>query len=105
MTFDSLQKSAIWQSALALLVAAAVLAAGYRWLRPELVSVTQELGVTERLAFAVKWTLPIVLWLAGCVGAVSQGRFWSRFRKGSAYSEPSPAIFAGRCFRIRSSRR
>lgn len=95
MTFDRLQKSAIWQGALGLFVSAAVIVAGYRWLPPELVGVGEDMVVAERLVFAIKWTLPVLLWLVGCVAAVSQGRFWSPFpddRKGSASTEPSPAI-------------
>lgn len=37
--------------------------------------------------------LPIFPWLAGCVGGVSQGRFWTPAdRHGSAFVAPSKAI-------------
>ena len=47
----------------------------------------------ERLAFTVKVDLLVFLWLAGCVRAVSAGRFSSPADiRGSAYGPPSPAI-------------
>lgn len=91
--FDREQGSILWQSAAALLVAGAVLAAGYRWLPPEALGASGPMPVAGRLAFALKWDLPVLLWLAGCVGSVSEERFWNPAdRKGSAYSKPSPAI-------------
>lgn len=93
MTFDREQSSIVRQSGLAVLLAAAVLAAGYWWLPPELVGVSGPMPVADRLAFALKWDLLMFAWLAGSVGAVSQKRFWTPAdRKGSAYSDPSPAI-------------
>lgn len=75
MSFDREQWSIVGQSALAVLVAAAALCAGYLWLPPDVVGVAHALNLADRLAFALKWNLPIFLWLAGCVAAVSQGRF------------------------------
>ena len=93
MPFDREQGSIVWQSALAVLVAAAVLVAGYLWLPPELVGVTGSMTVADRVAFTLKWDLPIFLWLAGCVGGVSQGRFWTAADcKGSAFGPPGPKI-------------
>lgn len=93
MTFDDEQRSIMLQSALAVLLAAAVLAGGYRWLPPEPVGITESMDLANRLAFAVRWDLPIFLWLAGCVGGVSQGRFWTPAdRHGSAFRGPSKAI-------------
>lgn len=97
MTFDPEQKSIVRQSALAVLLCAAVLGGGYLWLPPEFVSVTVPMALADRLAFALKWDLLIFIWLAGSVGAVSQKRFWtSADRHGSAYSEASPGISARR---------
>lgn len=93
MTLDREQRSIVLQSALAVLLCAAVLGGGYRWLPPELVGVAASMDLAGRLAFALKWDLLIFLWLAGSVGAVSRKRFWTPAdRHGSAYSEPSPAI-------------
>lgn len=92
MTFDREQRSIILQSALAVLLSAVVLGAGYWWLPPELVGAAP-MALADRLAFALKWDLLIFIWLAGSVGAVSRKRFWTPAdRHGSAYSEPSPAI-------------
>ena len=93
MTFDREQKSIILQSALAVLLCAAVLGVGYWWLPPGLVGVATPMTLADRLAFALKWDLLIFLWLAGSLGAVSRKRFWTPAdRHGSAYGKPSPAI-------------
>ena len=93
MTFDKEQRSIVLQSALAVLLAAAVLWAGYRCLPPELVGADAADDASERLAFALKWDLPVFLWLAGCIDGVSQGRFWSSGdRKGSALGPPGPKL-------------
>ena len=93
MSFDAQQRSIILQSGLATLLSVAVLGAGYLWLPSELVGVAGAMDVTDHIAFALKWDLPIFLWLAGCVGGTSQGRFWSPAdRKGSAFGPPGPKI-------------
>lgn len=93
MVFDTEQRSIVSQSALAVLLAAAVLVAGYWLLPPDLVGVATGMALADRVGFALKWDLAIFIWLAGCVGGVSQGRFWTPAdRHGSAYSEPSKAI-------------
>ena len=93
MIFDREQRSIVLQSALAVLLCAVVLGAGYWWLPPELVGVRTPMALADRLAFALKWDLLIFIWLAGSVRAVSKKRFWSPAdRHGSAYSEASPAL-------------
>lgn len=93
MVFDREQRSIIGQSAAAILIAAAAICAAYRWIPADLVGASESMALADRIAFALKWDLPIFLWLAGCVGAVSQGRFWtSADRQGSAYSKPSSAL-------------
>lgn len=93
MSFDREQRSIILQSAFAVLLCAAVLGGGYRWLPPELVGVSDSMTLADRLGFALKWDLLIFIWLAGSVGAVSRKRFWTPAdRHGSAYSEPSPGL-------------
>ncbi|WP_262030846.1 MAPEG family protein [Microvirga sp. Mcv34] len=93
MSFDQEQRSIVLQSALAVLLSAAVLGAGYLWLPPDGVGITLAMNVADRLAFALKWDLLMFLWLAGCVGGVAQGRFWNSVdRKGSAFAPPGPAI-------------
>jgi|FEC22Drversion2_1045045.scaffolds.fasta_scaffold00461_26 hypothetical protein len=93
MILDREQRSIVRQSALAVLLCAAVLGGGHLWLRPELVGVATPMTLADRLAFTLKWDLLIFMWLAGSVGAVSQKRFWTPAdRHGSAYGEPSPAL-------------
>lgn len=60
---------------------------------PPLFALGGQLGIGDRVAFALKADLPVFLWLAGCVRAVSKGRFLSQADiQGSAFSRPSPAI-------------
>lgn len=93
MTLDREQRSIVVQSAMAVLLCAAVLGGGYLWLPPEVVRAATPMAPADRLAFALKWDLLIFIWLAGSVGAVSQKRFWTPAdRHGSAYSEASPAL-------------
>jgi hypothetical protein len=63
---------------LACLVCAVVLGAGYIWLPPALFGLDGQLGIGDRVAFALKADLPVFLWLADI--------------QGSAFSRPSPAI-------------
>jgi len=80
-------------SAAALILAAAVLAAGYIWLPPGLLGLTPTMDLGARVAFTLKADIFIFIWLAGCVGAVSRGRFYSPADiRGSAFGSPSPAI-------------
>ena len=93
MTLDQEQRWIVWQSGAAVLLAAAVLAAGWIWLPPELVGLGDSAAAGDGIGYALRWELPVFLWLAGCVGAVSQGRFWAAAdRKGSAYGGPTTAI-------------
>lgn len=49
--------------------------------------------VADRFTFALKWDIPVLIWLAGCVRQVSSGRFRSPADiAGSAFSTPSHAI-------------
>lgn len=80
-------------SAVALAFAAVVLVVGYAWLPPELFGLSPEMDFGERIAFTLKASILMFLWLAGCVGAVSRGRFYSPADiRGSAFGKPSPAI-------------
>jgi uncharacterized membrane protein YecN with MAPEG domain len=93
MIFDQEQKSIIRQSALTIFLCAGILGGGYLWLASDLVGASGPMTLADRLAFALKWDLLILIWLAGSVRAVSQKRFWSPAdRHGSAYSEASPAL-------------
>lgn len=93
MIFDKEQRGiALWSLA-AIAVTAAVIVAGYLWLPPELVGTGDAMTLADRIAFALKWNLPVFLWLAGCVQAVARGRFYSSAdRPGAAYAPPSPAL-------------
>ncbi|MBD3847321.1 MULTISPECIES: MAPEG family protein [Bosea] len=91
--FSSDQMGIIRGSAAALTLAAIVLTAGYVWLPPGLLRLNPEMGLGERVAFTLKADILMFLWLAGCVGAVSRGRFYSPADiRGSAFGQPSPAI-------------
>lgn len=93
MILDREQRSIVCQSALAVLLCAAVLGGSLLWLRPEVVGVAASMRLADRLAFTLKWDLLIFMWLAGSVGAVSQKRFWTPAdRHGSAYGELSSAL-------------
>lgn len=93
MTFDHEQRSIVRQSALAVLLGAVVLGAGYIWLPAELVGAGTPMALADRVAFALKWDLLIFIWLTGSVGAVSHMRFWSPAdRHGSAYGDDSPGL-------------
>lgn len=93
MRFSSDQLGIIRASALALGVAAAILAVGYVWLPPGWVGLSPAMDIGERVAFTLKADLLMFIWLAGCVGAVSRGRFYSPADiRGSAFGPPSEAI-------------
>ncbi|WP_265923409.1 hypothetical protein [Cupriavidus nantongensis] len=83
-------------SLFALVTCAVVLSLGYKLLPPALFGVAHmPLSAGDRIAFALKADLPVFLWLAGCVRAVSKGRFLSSADidgSGSASGPPSPAI-------------
>lgn len=80
-------------SFLALVVAGVVLAAAYVWMPPHVFGLNEDMDFAERMTFVLKADLVLFLWLAGCVRAVSSGRFGSPADiRGSAFSAPSPAI-------------
>jgi hypothetical protein len=80
-------------SGLALAFSAGVAAVGYAWLPPELFGLEQSMTTADRIAFALRADLFLFVWLAGCVGAVSRGRFHSPADvRGSAFGPQSPAI-------------
>ncbi|KIZ45098.1 hypothetical protein, partial [Rhodopseudomonas palustris] len=54
-------------SAVALAFAAVVLVVGYAWLPPELFGLSPEMDFGERIAFTLKASILMFLWLAGCV--------------------------------------
>ncbi|KUM26321.1 hypothetical protein AU467_22530 [Mesorhizobium loti] len=82
-------------SALALALATAGLAAGYVWLPPGLFELNPAMDFGERIAFALKVDLLVFIWLAGCVGAVSRGRFyWPADIRGLAFGRRSSLLIA-----------
>ena len=91
--FDSEQLGILRGSAFAAGAAVTVVAAGYALIPPEWFGLNAAMTTGDRIAFALKADLPLFIWLAWCVRAVSKTRFWSSVdRKGSAYGKPSSAI-------------
>ena len=87
------QRGVVLASAAAIAVCAAVLVPSYAWLPGSVFGLHAGMDAGERIAFALKADIPVFLWLAGCVRAVSSGRFRSPADiRGSAYAPPSPAI-------------
>ena len=93
MAFDSDQRAIVYWSAAALLLTALVVVAGYYWLRPGLLGLSEAMPAADRIAFALKWDLPIFLWLAVCVRRVASQRFREPAdRRGAAYGEPTQEL-------------
>lgn len=93
MTFDNDQRGIMLHSALALLVAGAVLGAGYGWLPPEIFGLTEVMPIGDQIGFVLKASFPIFLWLAACVRTVASGRFRNAAdRPGAAFGPPSEKL-------------
>ena len=91
--YSAEQRGVIKASVSAVAVCACVLAAAYAWLPAEPFGLERTMDAGERVAFALKIDILVFLWLAGCVRAVSGGRFRSDADiRGSAYGPPSEAI-------------
>lgn len=91
--FNSEQRGVILASLKAMIISALVLVVGYLWLPAAAFGLDAPLDAGERIAFALKADLLLLIWLAGCVKAVSGGRFRSPADiRGSAYALPSPTI-------------
>ena len=91
--YSAEQRGVVVASTAAIVVCAAVLAPSYAWLPAS--ALGRHAGMEEggRIAFALKVDILVFLWLAGCVRAVSSGRFRSDADiRGSAFAPPSPAI-------------
>lgn len=87
------QRGVVRNGGLAITFAIVFGAPAYFWLPAASVGAVDLDGAAERMAFAVKWDIPILLWLAGCVRQVSRGRFNSPADiGGSAFSDPSAVI-------------
>ena len=87
------QRGVLKASAVAIALCASVLVAAYAWLPTEPFGLERNMDAGERIAFALKIDVLVFLWLAGCLRAVSGGRFRSEADiRGSAYGPPSPAI-------------
>ena len=93
MPWSADQRSIVRDSFLAIAVCAAILAAGYAWLPASWFGLKTSFATADRIAFALQADLAIFLWLAGCVRAVSKGRFDTPGDiGGSASGPPSPAL-------------
>lgn len=93
MAFSSEEMGIIRASALALALAVVGLGAGYVWLPPGLFKLTPAMDFGDRITFMLKAAILMFIWLAGCVRAVSRGRFHSPADiRGSAFGPPSPSF-------------
>jgi uncharacterized membrane protein YecN with MAPEG domain len=93
MPWSADQRSIVRDAFLAIAVCAAILAAGYTWLPASWFGLKTSFATADRIAFALQADLAIFLWLAGCVRAVSKGRFDTPGDiGGSASGPPSPAL-------------
>lgn len=93
---------ALW-SAIAVALTAAAVSAAWLAVPPHWFGAPADPAVADRLAYALKLDLLILLWLAGCVRAVASIRFRSDAdRLGSAYGPRAPGSpWPPRCCRIR----
>jgi hypothetical protein len=93
MPLSSDQMGIVRGSGLALLVAGAALGAAWAWLPPDLVGAVVPDAPGDRIAYALRTELPVFLWLAGAVRAVSSRRFTSPADiRGSAFAPPSAKL-------------
>lgn len=93
MPFDAEQRGILRGSAFALTVAIAVISAGYAWLPARWFGLNGEMTMGDQIAFALKADLPLFIWLAWSVRAVSSRRFRSPIdRRGAAFGPSSDEI-------------
>lgn len=93
MRFDTEQRRIVLWSGAAIALTAAVLGAGFLWIPTGALHLADDPSTGDRIAFALKWELPVFLWLAGCVRTVASQRFREPAdRKGAAYGKPSPKL-------------
>lgn len=93
MPWSADQREIVRASLGAIAVCAVTLAAGYAWIPIAWYGLDGGVGTAERIAFALQIDLVLLLWLAGCVRAVSKGRFHSPDDiGGSAAAPPSAAL-------------
>ncbi len=103
MPWSADQRSIVRDSLLAIAVCAAVLAAGYAWLPAGWFGLDHSLATADRIAFALQSDLVIFLWLAGCVRAVSKGRFLSPVDIGGSASGPPSTVLKVRAAVLQNS--
>ncbi|MFP5449222.1 MAG: MAPEG family protein [Alphaproteobacteria bacterium] len=87
------QKGVLRGGALAFAITVLIGAPAYAWLPLWSVGAPLSGEVGDHLAYALKWSIPIHLWLAVCIRQVSRGRFNSPADiDGSAFAAASEAI-------------
>ena len=84
VTLDAEQKNTFRASALALMVSALLLGAGYFLLPSEVFGLTRARTVGERIAFALQADLLVFMWFAWCVRNASAGAFHNSADKAAA---------------------
>ena len=93
MAWSADQRRIARDSLLAIAFCALVLAAGYAWVPASVFGVEGHVGPAERLVFALRADVWLLVWLAICVRAVSKGRFQSPSDiTGSASGPPSAGL-------------
>ena len=93
MKFDAEQAQIVRWSGAAIALTIVTLGAGLLWIPPSAFGVGEAISAGDRLAFTLKWELPVLLWLAGCVRAVASQRFREPAdRRGAAYGEPTTRL-------------
>lgn len=92
-TLTTAQKGVVRGGVIAVAIAIVVGIPALLWLPASWVGAEGISAAADRISYAFKWNIPILLWLAACIRHVSRGRFRSKADiDGSAFSEPSPAI-------------
>ena len=93
MRLPAEQRAIAVRSAPAILITASAAASAWLRLSPPLLGAARDMATADRLAYALKWELPVLVWLAGCLRLVASIRYRSdEDRPGAAYGPPSARL-------------